>query len=86
MADLNRWLVFSLALLPPWCVMLVYCAVGPLGTRLAAVQLASALSVCILVALTYVLTEPSSIDLALSVGLLAVPATLLYALVLERWI
>ena len=86
MADLNPWLLATLALLPPLAVPLVACARGPTAQRLVAVQLLTIIGVLLLAALSFVLTEASSIDLALTLGLLNVPATLLFAVVLERWL
>lgn len=86
MADLNPWLLATLALLPPLAVPLYACARGPTGHRLVAVQLLTTIGVLLLAALTFVLDEASSIDLALTLGLLGVPASLLFAVVLERWI
>ena len=86
MADLNPWLIATLALLPPLGVPFVACARGPTAQRLVAVQLLTALGVLILAALTFALAEASSIDLALTFGLLGIPASLLFAVVLERWL
>ena len=86
MADLTPWLLTTLALLPPFAVSLVGCARGPTAQRLVAVQLLTALGALLLAALTFVLTEASSIDLALTLGLLGAPGSLLFAVVLERWL
>jgi multisubunit Na+/H+ antiporter MnhF subunit len=85
-ADLTPWLVTTLAFLPPLMVPLAFCARGPVGQRLVAVQLLTSLGVPLLATLTFVLTEASSIDLALAFGLLGAPASLLFAVVLERWL
>ena len=86
MADLNPWLIATLALLPPLAVPLAACARGAPGQRLVAVQLLTTMGALVLAALTFVLTEASSIDLALAFGLLGAPAALLFAVVLERWL
>lgn len=84
MADLNPWLVATLALLPPFAVAVLFCLHGDLGRRLGALQLVTSSGALVLAAMTFALAQPSSIDLALTLALLAVPATLLFALFLER--
>ena len=83
---MNPWLLAALGLLPPLAVPLLACARGPTAQRLVAVQMLTAIGVLVLVTLTFVLAEASSIDLALTFGLLGVPASLLFAVVLERWL
>ena len=86
MARLNPWLLATIALLPPLAAPLFACARGSAAQRLAAVQLLTTIGVLILVTLTFVLAEASSIDLAVTFGLLGVPGSLLFAVALERWL
>jgi multisubunit Na+/H+ antiporter MnhF subunit len=82
----SAWLLAAIALIPPLVVAVAMCARGPVGARLVAVQFAAALAVPLLVTLTFALGEASSIDLALSLALLGLPATLLFAVFAERWL
>jgi multisubunit Na+/H+ antiporter MnhF subunit len=86
MADMSAWLIAAVAFLPAVGVAVIMCARGNLGERLAAAQLASSLAVLLLVILTFALDQASSMDLALTLALLSLPATLLYALFVERWL
>ena len=86
MAHMMAWLLASVALLPPLAMALAMCGNGAIGQRFAAVQLAGSLSALLLVILTFVLDQASSIDLALTLAILTLPSTLLFALFLERWL
>lgn len=83
---MSPWLVAASAMLPPVAVAVVMCARGNVNERLAAAQLMSSITLLLLVVLSFALDQSSSIDLALTLAFLAVPATLLYALFLERWL
>jgi len=82
----SPWLIFSLALLPPLGGVIFLCARGSIARRLAAVQLAGSIGWLALVAMTFGFGQASSIDLALALGLLTLPASLLFAAFLERWL
>lgn len=86
MAGLTPWLVAAVGFLPALTVTTLMCARGTLGQRLAAVQLAGALAILLLAVMTFAFAEASSMDLALTLALLGLPATLLYAVFLERWL
>lgn len=86
MAGVSPWLAAAVALLPPLALAVVLCARGSLEQRFAALQLTGAIAVVLLVVLTFVLQEASSMDLALTLSLLTLPATLLYAVFVERWL
>lgn len=86
MAVLSAWLIAAIAFLPAVGVAVAMCARGTLTERLAAAQLASSLAVLLLVILTFALDQASSMDLALTLAFLSLPATLLYALFVERWL
>jgi multisubunit Na+/H+ antiporter MnhF subunit len=86
MADMIDWRIAAIALVPPLAAAVLMCARGSLGPRLAAVQLLGTLAVLLLVVMTFAFTQASSMDLALTLALLTLPATLLYALFVERWL
>lgn len=80
------WLSATLALLPPFAMAVLACGRGALAFRLVAVQLATALATLLLVALSFALDQPAVIDLALTLAVLTLPGTLLFALFQERWL
>ncbi|MFD6317790.1 hypothetical protein E8E01_23800 [Methylorubrum populi] len=80
------WLAAALALLPPFALAVLACGRGTLAFRLVAVQLATALATLLLVALSFALDQPAVIDLALTLAVLTLPGTLLFALFQERWL
>ena len=87
MAGLNSaWLGAAIALILALAIPALASLRGSLVQRLVAVQLASVLAPWILVALSLAFAQPSFLDLALTLALLAIPGTLLYALVVERWL
>lgn len=87
MAGLNpAWLGAAIALILALAIPAIAALQGRLVQRLVAVQLASVLTPWVLVALSLAFGQPSFLDLALTLGLLAIPGTLLYALVVERWL
>ena len=59
---------------------------GGVGQRLAAVQMASVVACWALVELSFAFGQPSFLDLALTLGLLSLPGTLVFAVLLERWL
>ena len=87
MADLNNgWTLAALAVFPPLLAAVLAAGLLSIPQRLVAVQLATSLSVLLLIILSFSFAQPSSIDLALSAALLTLPGTLLLALFLERWL
>lgn len=87
MAGLNpAWLAAAVALILALAIPVIAALRGQLLRRLVAVQMASVLTAWVLVALSLAFGQPSFLDLALTLGLLAIPGTLLYALVVERWL
>ena len=54
--------------------------------RLVAMELATSLSVLMLIALSFAFDQASSIDLALTLTVLSLPGTLVIALFEERWL
>lgn len=87
MADLRSgWTLAALALFPAFLAAVLASGLLSIPQRLIAVQFATSLSVLLLIVLSFVFAQPSSIDLALSIALLTLPGTLLFALFLERWL
>ncbi len=86
MAGMTPWLAASIALLPPLGLSIVYALRGRLMQRLVAVQLTSSVGLLLIVTLSFALRASVSIDLALTLALLTLPSTLLFALFLERWL
>ncbi len=80
------WLDAAIGLLPPTAAAVVAALRGPVGQRLVAVQLATALASLLLALMTWAFDQPSFGDLALTLAFLSLPGTLLMALFLERWL
>ncbi|HJS87835.1 MAG TPA: monovalent cation/H+ antiporter complex subunit F [Acetobacteraceae bacterium] len=59
---------------------------GGVGERLVAVQMASVVTCWALAELSFAFGQPSFLDLALTLGLLSVPGTLVFAIFMERWL
>ena len=83
---MSVWMLAVLGLLPPVAASMLAACRGSTANRLAAVQLATALSALMLAVMTFAFDQSSFIDLALVVVLLGLPGTLLMALFLERWL
>ncbi len=87
MADLSpAWLAAGIATILASALPIGAALRGGVGHRLAALQLASVLAGWALVELSLAFGQPSFIDLALTLGLLSVPGTLLFAIFFERWL
>ena len=80
------WLAAVLGLLVPCAVGAGMALRGRAPERLVALQFATAAAGLTLALMTFAFDQPSFIDLALSVSLLSLPSTLLFAFVLERWL
>lgn len=80
------WFAATLGLLPPLLVAVIAAGRGAAGGRLLAVELATSLATFLLAAMSFLFDQPSSIDLALALALLALPGTLLLCLFEERWL
>lgn len=78
------WLAV-IALLPPLTAGVIVARHGPLRSRPLAIQFAGTLVAIIFVLISLAMQQPSYIDLALTLTLLALPGTLAYALYMERW-
>jgi multicomponent Na+:H+ antiporter subunit F len=86
MANLNPWLAAVIALLPPLAVAFSIGLRGRSADRLIALELAASMTVLILVLMSFAFAQPSFVDLALTLTLLALPGTLVFARFLERWL
>ena len=80
------WALALLFLLPPLVAALAMSWRGPVGTRFVGVQLAGAVGTLAMTAMTFAFGQSSSIDLAVTFGVLTVTASLLYAVFVERWV
>ena len=83
---MTPWLIATLGLLPPLAVALWHSMRGGLAARLVAVQLATGFTSLIIVLMSFAFDQPSILDLALTLGILSLPGTLLLALFAERWL
>ena len=83
---MTDWTLAALALIGPLVIATVAAGRGNPAARLVAIQLASTVGILMALALTFVDDQSSSTDLALTLALLTLPATLLYALFEERWL
>lgn len=80
------WTGAALALVPALGVGVFLCGRGGEAMRLAAMQFTVAVGALFLVAMSFVLDQPSSIDVSLTFAFLGLPATLLFAVFFERWL
>lgn len=83
---MSAWTLAALGLLPALLLAVVTAGRGGAAGRLTAVQLAASLATFVAIILTFVDDHSSSIDLALALALLTLPATLSFALFEERWL
>lgn len=83
---MNPWLLAMIALLPPLVIPLGAAMRGGLAQRFVAVQLGTNVTVLILVLSSFAFDQPVLIDLPLTLALLSLPATLMFALFMERWL
>jgi multisubunit Na+/H+ antiporter MnhF subunit len=82
----NPWLAAAIALVPALGGCAVVAMRRSLADRLVALELASVLSAFVLILLTVAFAQPSFIDLALTLALLSLPGSLVYAHFIERWL
>lgn len=83
---MTAWTAAAVGLLLPLLLAVIAAGRGPASGRMVAVQLVSSITVLLMVALCFVDDQASSIDLALTLALLSLPATLVFALFEERWL
>ena len=80
------WMMAAAVLLIALAITLVGLLSGPVPVRLAAIPIATTMTVLVLVAFDFAFDQPAAIDLAVALALLSLPGTLLFALVEERWL
>lgn len=86
MSERLVWTAACAGLIGPMLGAVWMAARGEIPQRLAGAQIAAALTTVLLAAMTFALDQASAVDLALTAGLLGLPAGLLFALFLERWL
>jgi len=74
------------ALLPPLLAGVARASRGPLRTRPLAIQFLGSLVTVVFVLIALAMQQPSYIDLALTLSLLSLAGTLVYAFYMERWL
>ncbi|HJU15540.1 MAG TPA: monovalent cation/H+ antiporter complex subunit F [Stellaceae bacterium] len=83
---MNVWLAAAIALLPALGGCAVVAVGSGLADRLVALELATVIAVFALMLLIVAFDQPSFIDLALTLALLSLPGSLVYAHFIERWL
>jgi multicomponent Na+:H+ antiporter subunit F len=83
---MSGWMLAVLALMPAFAIATIAAFRGGTGARFVATQLVASITIPILVLMTFAFDQSALIDLALTVALLSLPATLLLATFLERWL
>ena len=83
---MNPWLATAIALVPAFGGCAVFAMRRNIADRLVALELATVLSAFMLILLTVAFDQPSFIDLALTLALLSLPGSLVYAHFVERWL
>ena len=80
------WALALLFLVPPFVAALAAAWRGPVGARFVGAQLAGSVGVVAMAVASFAFGQASSIDLAVTFGVLTVTASLLYAVFVERWV
>lgn len=83
---MTMWLWTVVALVAALLIPTVMACRGRMAERLVAAQMATALTVFALAAMSFAFDVPALMDLPLTLILLGVPGTLVIAVALERWI
>jgi multisubunit Na+/H+ antiporter MnhF subunit len=83
---MNPWLLSVIAWLPPLALPLWVAVRGSLADRLVAVQLATNVTILLLVLMSFAFDQTSLIDLPLTLTALSLPGTLMFAHFAERWL
>jgi multicomponent Na+:H+ antiporter subunit F len=86
MAAVSVWLAAVIALLPPLAAPVWIGLTGRTADRLAAAQLANAVTGLTIVLMSFAFDLPSIVDLALTLAFLGLPGSLLLAQFFERWL
>jgi multisubunit Na+/H+ antiporter MnhF subunit len=80
------FLIAAIGLLPPLAAAVLLGCAGDTGTRLVALQFANGVAALIIVFFSVAFSQPSLVDLALTLVFLGFPGTLVFAHFLERWL
>jgi multicomponent Na+:H+ antiporter subunit F len=80
------WLFAAIGMLPPLFAALFAAGRGMIVHRFLGLELATSLIIAMLAMLSFAFGQASSTDLALTVALLSLPGTLVFALFVERWL
>ena len=83
---MTPYLLAMVMCLPALAVPLWTAATGRLPDRFVAVQLATNVVVLLLVVASFAFDQDSLIDLPLTLVVLSLPGTLMFALFIERWL
>lgn len=83
---MSAWLIAFLLCTPPLALATYRALSGRSGQRLVAAELAAGIGTLMLVLAGFAWPHDGIVDLALALGLLTVPGTLMYAHFLERWL
>ena len=83
---MSAWLLAALAMLPALASTLWVVARHSTSSRLIGMQLASGLVGLIIILFSFASDQPTLVDLALSLAVLSLPGSLLFAHFLERWL
>lgn len=83
---MSPWAIATWALLPALVLPIVVALRHEAATRLVALQFVTGITALLLTLMSFAFDQPSYLDLALTVALLAVPGTLLMAIFIERWL
>lgn len=83
---MTPWSIGVWALLPALTVPLWFAMRGSVAGRIVAVQLASAVTSAILIAMSFAFDQDSYVSLALTLAVLNVVGTFVIASAVERWL
>jgi multisubunit Na+/H+ antiporter MnhF subunit len=83
---MSAWLAAVIALFPPLAAAVAVALSGDTASRLAAVEFAASIGLLVLVLMSFAFDQPSYIDLPLTLALLSLPGTLVFAHFVERWL
>lgn len=83
---MNPWMLALLAWMPALLIPLWVAFQGRLMQRLVAVQLATNLTILLLVIAGFAFDESYLVDLPLTLAMLSLPSTVMFAVFIERWL
>ena len=83
---MSAWSIGVWALLPAFAVPIVAATRGTVAARTVAVQLATALAITLLMAMSFAFDQDSYVSLAEALAMMNVAGTLVVAVTVERWL